>query len=152
MKRDRHGYFYFVDRIGDTFRWKGENVATSEVAEALQTMTGISEANVYGVRVPGYEGRAGMAALVVTPEFDVSQLAEQLKGNLADYARPVFLRLLPQMEITGTFKQRKVDLAKEGFDPARIDMPLYVLDSRTLRYEPLDEAGYADIVSGQLKL
>jgi fatty-acyl-CoA synthase len=152
MKRDRLGYFYFVDRIGDTFRWKGENVATSEVAEALQTMAGVSEANVYGVSVPGYEGRAGMAALVVGPDFDPQQLAAQLKGNLADYARPVFLRLLPQMAITGTFKQRKVDLAHDGFDPARIDTPLYVLDSRTSRYEPLDAGRYADIVGGRLKL
>ena len=152
MKMDGSGFFYFVDRIGDTFRWKGENVATSEVAEALQTIAGISEANVYGVSVPGYDGRAGMAALVVGPEFDVAHLADQLRGNLADFARPVFLRLLPQMEITGTFKQRKVDLAKDGFDPAPIGTPLYVLDSRTLHYEPLDGARYADIVSGQLKL
>jgi fatty-acyl-CoA synthase len=152
MKRDRLGYFYFVDRIGDTFRWKGENVATSEMAEALQTIAGIREANVYGVTVPGYEGRAGMAALVVGPQFDPSQLAAELKNNLADYARPIFLRLLPQMQITGTFKQRKVDLADEGFDPARIDTPLYVLDSRTSRYEPLDSARYDDVISGRLKL
>ncbi len=65
MRRDEHGYFYFVDRIGDTFRWKGENVATSEVAEALSTVPGIREVNVYGVSVPGADGRAGMAALVV---------------------------------------------------------------------------------------
>ncbi len=152
MKRDRHGYFYFVDRIGDTFRWKGENVATSEVAEALQTVAGISEANVYGVEVPGYDGRAGMAALVVGPDFDPQQFATRLKDNLADFARPVFLRILPQMEVTGTFKQRKVDLAKEGFDPARIATPLFILDSRTLRYEPLDAARYAAAISGQLRL
>ena len=152
MKRDRLGYFYFVDRIGDTFRWKGENVATSEVAEALQTVAGISEANVYGVKVPDYDGRAGMAALVASPQFDVTKLATQLRGNLPDYALPIFLRLLPQMEITGTFKQRKVDLAKEGFDPSRIDMPLYVLDSPAWRYEPLCQAKYDDIVTGRQKL
>jgi fatty-acyl-CoA synthase len=152
MKRDHDGYFYFVDRIGDTFRWKGENVATSEVAEALQTIAGISEANVYGVVVPGYEGRAGMAALVADPLFDVTKLAEQLKGNLAAYARPIFLRLLPRMELTGTFKQRKVDLAKQGFDPAQIDMPLYVLDSQSQRYEPLNVRRYDDVVTGRLKL
>jgi fatty-acyl-CoA synthase len=152
MKRDRHGYFYFVDRIGDTFRWKGENVATSEVAEALQAIAGISEANVYGVRVPGHEGRAGMAALVVGPDFNPASLAGQLKEILPDYAQPVFLRLLPQMEITGTFKQRKVDLERQGFDPARIDTPIYVLDSRTSRYEPLETARYDDVISGRLKL
>ncbi|HEX3666555.1 MAG TPA: long-chain-acyl-CoA synthetase [Rhizomicrobium sp.] len=152
MKRDRHGYFYFVDRIGDTFRWKGENVATSEVAEALQSITGIAEANVYGVKVPGYEGRAGMAALVVAPGFDVALLAERLKGNLPDYARPIFLRLISQIETTGTFKQRKVDLVKEGFDPAQIKAPLYKLDSRALRYEILTAREYESIISGCLKI
>ncbi len=152
MRRDHLGYFYFVDRIGDTFRWKGENVATSEVAEALQTIAGVSEANVYSVSVPGYEGRAGMAALVAGADFNPSLFAAQLKGNLADYARPVFLRLLPQMQITGTFKQQKADLAKEGFDPARIDSPLYVLDSRSSRYEPLDADRYDAVIDGTLKL
>lgn len=152
MKRDRLGYFYFVDRIGDTFRWKGENVATSEVAEALSAVGGVNEANVYGVKVPGAEGRAGMAALVVTPEFDPSGLARILSDNLPAYARPVFLRLMPTMAITGTFKQRKIDLVNDGFDPGKIADPLYVLDARTLRYEPLDAGRYDDIVSGQLSL
>src|SRR3974390_1892619 len=117
MKRDEHDYFYFVDRIGDTFRWKGENVATSEVAEALGVVPGVKEANVYGVQVPGQDGRAGMAALVVGPEFDPATLPAKLSANLAAYARPVFLRLQPEMEITGTFKLRKVDLVNEGFGP-----------------------------------
>ncbi|MGH6876641.1 MAG: long-chain-acyl-CoA synthetase, partial [Rhizomicrobium sp.] len=151
LKRDHLGYFYFVDRIGDTFRWKGENVATSEVAEALSVIPGVAEANVYGVRVPLTEGRAGMAALVVASGFDPSGLAERLKGNLPDYARPVFLRLLPQMEITGTFKQRKIDLVTDGFDPNRIADPLYFLDTGALRYEPLDADIYGDIISGHLK-
>src|SRR6202012_5141592 len=120
MRRDEHGYFYFVDRIGDTFRWKGENVATSEVAEALGVIPGIKEANVYGVAVPGQEGRAGMAALVVDATFDPKLLGVRLKDNLPAYARPVFLRVQPEMEVTGTFKQRKVELVKEGFDPATI--------------------------------
>jgi fatty-acyl-CoA synthase len=151
MKRDALGYFYFIDRIGDTFRWKGENVATSEVAEAHGVIEGIVEANVYGVAVPGHDGRAGMAALVVTPDFDVSGLADRLRGNLSGYARPVFLRLLPQMEITGTFKQRKVDLVREGFDPDHIVNPLYVLDPDGSRYKPLDAATYHDIVDGNFK-
>ncbi|HEX4080786.1 MAG TPA: long-chain-acyl-CoA synthetase [Rhizomicrobium sp.] len=151
MKRDHLGYFYFIDRIGDTFRWKGENVATGEVAEALGAIEGIVEANVYGVVVSGNDGRAGMAALVVTPDFDVSGLADRLKGNLPGYARPVFLRLLPQMEITGTFKQRKVDLVKDGFDPNHIVNPLYLLDPDASRYRPLDAATYRDIVEGRYK-
>jgi len=152
MRRDRLGYFYFVDRIGDTFRWKGENVATSEVAEALGVVTGIVEANVYGVHVPGSEGRAGMAALVVTSDFDPAVLAQRLAGSLPGYARPVFLRLIPVMEITGTFKQRKGELMKAGFDPARIAEPLFLLDPRTSRYETLDAGRYEEILAGRLKL
>ncbi|MBS0470197.1 MAG: long-chain-acyl-CoA synthetase [Proteobacteria bacterium] len=152
MRKDRLGYFYFVDRIGDTFRWKGENVATSEVSEALGVVPGIAEANVYGVSVPGADGRAGMAALVTNRDFDAKTLADKLAGNLAAYARPVFLRLQPEMEITGTFKQRKVELVKDGFDPAAIAEPLYWLDSSVGEYRPLTRETYADIVAGRVKL
>ncbi len=152
MRRDEHGYFYFVDRIGDTFRWKGENVATSEVAEALSAIPGIKEANIYGVKVPGADGRAGMAALVVDGGFDITGLAERLEGHLAPFARPVFLRLQPQIDVTGTFKQRKVDLVREGFDPSAITDPLYWFDSATRRYERLDAARYADISEDRVKL
>ncbi len=152
LREDDHGYFYFVDRIGDTFRWKGENVATSEVAEALGVVPGIKEANVYGVAVPGMDGRAGMAALVATPAFAVSTLAGRLQGNLPAYARPVFLRLQPDLEITGTFKQRKVELVKDGFDPNVIVMPLYWLNPVSGAYEALTPGVYEDIVSGKVKL
>jgi fatty-acyl-CoA synthase len=152
MRRDALGYFYFVDRVGDTYRWKGENVATSEVAEALSVIDGIAEANVYGVHVPGKDGRAGMAALVVTADFDPQTLAQRLEGRLPAYARPVFLRLMPEMEITGTFKQRKVDLMKGGFDPRIIANPLYVLDPQTLRYKPLDAKTFDDIAAGRVNL
>jgi len=152
MRRDEHGYFYFVDRIGDTFRWKGENVATSEVAEALASVPGIREANIYGVKVPGADGRAGMAALVVDGSFDITTLAQKLEGHLSAYARPVFLRLQPEIEVTGTFKQRKVDLVREGFDPSTIADPLYWFDPLAHRYERLDAARYAEIVEGRVKL
>ena len=152
MRRDRLGYFYFVDRIGDTFRWKGENVATSEVAEALGVVPGIREANVYGVGVPGADGRAGMAALVTGTGFDIGGLAGALAGNLPAYARPVFVRLLPELETTGTFKQRKVELVREGFDPDTIGDPLYWLDPATGRYEELTRAVMDAIASGRVKL
>jgi fatty-acyl-CoA synthase len=152
MRRDAEGYFYFVDRIGDTFRWKGENVATSEVAEALGVIPGIAEANVYGVSVPGQDGRAGMAALIVAPTFDPVLLGEILKGSLPAYARPVFLRLQPEMEITGTFKQRKIELVKEGFDPALIADPIYWHDPANGNYQRLNTARYADIIAGRIKL
>lgn len=152
MKRDAQDYFYFVDRIGDTFRWKGENVATSEVAEALDVIDGVKEVNVYGVRVPGQDGRAGMAALVVSPDFDPTTLAAKLAVNLPPYARPVFLRLLPEMEITGTFKLRKVDLVKDGFNPQTIFNPLYILDPQTEHYRPLDQQIYDRVASGGMRL
>ncbi len=151
MRRDRLGYFYFVDRIGDTFRWKGENVATSEVSEALGVVPGVKEANVYGVAIAGMDGRAGMAALVTGTGFDIGQLAEALAGNLPSYARPLFVRLLPELEITGTFKQRKVELVKDGFDPAAITDPIYWLDHASGQYEPLTAAQYAAIVGGAVK-
>ena len=152
MRRDRHGYFYFVDRIGDTFRWKGENVATSEVAAALGREAGIREANVYGVHVPGAEGRAGMAALVVDGDFNVVNLAAHLKTRLPAYARPIFLRLTPALDVTGTFKQRKIDLVHEGFNPATIADPLYWFHPAFGNYEPLTPAHYVDIIEGRVKL
>jgi fatty-acyl-CoA synthase len=154
MRRDHLGYFYFVDRIGDTFRWKGENVATSEVSEALGVVPGIKEANVYGVAIPGMDGRAGMAALVTGTGtgFDIAKLASALAGNLPAYARPLFVRLLPELEITGTFKQRKVELVKEGFDPAAIADPIYWLDHASGRYEPLTADTFAAINGGHIKL
>jgi fatty-acyl-CoA synthase len=152
MRRDAHGYFYFVDRIGDTFRWKGENVSTGEVGEVLAAAPGIREANVYGVAVPGAEGRAGMASLVVDAAFDLDALPVWLKARLAPYARPIFLRLSPQIDVTGTFKQRKVDLVREGFDPSAISDPLYVLDAESGRYERLTAERYADILAGHIRL
>jgi fatty-acyl-CoA synthase len=152
MRRDAHGYFYFVDRIGDTFRWKGENVATSEVAEALSQVPGIREVNVYGVAVPGMDGRAGMAALVVDGLFDIRGLAKRMEGRLTPYARPVFLRLQPEIAVTGTFKQRKVELVKEGFNPETVPNPIFWLDPATGSYERLTPAGYADIIADKVKL
>ena len=152
MRRDEHGYFYFVDRAGDTFRWKGENVSTGEVAGALSAVPGIAEANVYGVTVPGSEGRAGMAALVVNGDFAIDDLPARLKARLAPYARPIFLRLTPALDVTGTFKQRKVDLVREGFDPAAIADPLYFLEPVSGKYERLTTNRFTEIVAGGVKL
>jgi fatty-acyl-CoA synthase len=151
MRRDGHGYFYFVDRIGDTFRWKGENVSTGEVGEALAAVPGILEANVYGVSVPGVDGRAGMASLVVDGAFSLSELSQRLK-TLAQYARPIFLRLSPRIEVTGTFKQRKVDLVREGFDPSTISDPLYFLEPASGKYEQLTPNQYDEILAGRARL
>ena len=131
MKRDREEFFYFVDRIGDTFRWKGENVATSEVAGALSSFPGVKEANVYGVTVPGAEGRAGMAQLVVGDGFDIKALAAHVDAELPTAARPLFVRLQKQIETTGTFKYRKMDLVEAGFDPEKTKVATYYKNPKT---------------------
>ena len=140
MRRDARGYFYFVDRIGDTFRWKGENVSTDEVAEAIAAFPGVSEAIVYGVAAPGYEGRAGMAALVVddVAEFDLDGLRAHIEAALPAYARPLFLRFRTELEATCTFKPKKSALVAEGFDPAQVDEPLYFDDRAAGAYRRLD--------------
>jgi fatty-acyl-CoA synthase len=151
MRQDEDGYFYFVDRIGDTFRWKGENVSTSEVAEQLSVAPGVREATVYGVKVEGQDGRAGMASLVVGPEFDIKTLSALVDEALPAYARPVFIRLQPEMEITGTFKYRKLDLVAEGFDPGQIRLPLFYKDPAK-GYVKLTKAGYGKIITGVTRL
>ncbi len=152
LRMDAEGFFYFVDRIGDTFRWKGENVATSEVAEVLSMVDGVHEANVYGVAIEGTDGRAGMAALVVDEGFDLEALGRVIESELAFYARPVFIRLLPQMEITGTFKHRKVDLVKEGFDPRQLTDPIYFRSPEDGRYVPLDSEAHDRILGGEIRI
>ena len=154
MRRDAQGYFYFVDRIGDTFRWKGENVSTTEVAETISSFAGVQEAIVYGVAVPNYEGRAGMAALVVDriAEFDLEALRAHVEAALPVYARPLFLRFRTELEITGTFKPKKSELVADGFDPARVDEPLYFDDRARRAYVKLDLERFDAIVSGALPL
>jgi len=152
MRRDRAGYFYFVDRIGDTFRWKGENVSTTEVETEISGCPGVVEAVVYGVAVTGTEGRAGMAALVTTGDFDPAIFASHIAERLPEYARPVFLRLCRDIATTGTFKPQKPILAREGFDPAGIDDPLYVFDRTNGSFLPLDAAAYGRINRREMRL
>jgi fatty-acyl-CoA synthase len=151
MRQDERGYFYFIDRVGDTFRWKGENVSTSEVEERLCDIDSVREANVYGVRVPGADGRAGMAALVVDERFDLHAFHAAVQAALPAYAQPVFLRLQPQIDTTGTFKRRKVDVAADGFDPAAIKDPLFVKLPQT-GYQPIDDALHRRIQAGEVRL
>jgi len=151
MSRDRRGYYRFHDRLGDGYRWKGENVASAEVAALLGGIAGVRAAAVYGVPVPGHEGRAGMAALVVGDDFSLARFAEDLDALLPAYARPVFLRLAAELPATGTFKLTKLALAREGFDPATIADPLYVrLDGAS--FAPLDDARHARLLVGDARL
>ncbi len=152
MRRDAGGFYYFVDRVGETYRWKGENVSTAEVLSALAAAPGVQEGVVFGVSVPGTDGRAGMAALVVDRAFDLPALRAEAVRRLPDFARPVFVRLLPALESTGTFKPRKQDLVRSGFDPNQVSDPLYVDDARANAYVPLDSALYADIIGGRFRL
>jgi len=151
MKKDADGYFYFVDRIGDTFRWKGENVSTNEVAERLQAAPGVSQANIYGVEVPGADGRAGMAALVVEPGFEIAAFGEHAARELPPYAQPLFVRILPALETTGTFKVRKVDLVADGYDPARVKGPLWFHDPKK-GYVKITPSVFEKLTSGLMKL
>lgn len=152
MRQDADGYIYFVDRIGDTFRWKGENVSTAEVAEQLAQADGVLEANVYGVPVPGQDGKAGMAALTVDETFDIGTLYERVEANMPAYAQPLFLRLQRQIETTGTFKYRKVDLVEDGFDPSRTKDPIYFKSPLKKAYVKLTKATYGKLLEGGLKL
>jgi fatty-acyl-CoA synthase len=152
MRQDEKGFFYFVDRVGDTFRWKGENVSTLEVAEAVASCPGVVEANVYGVTVPGAEGRAGMAAIVADEAFDLGRLHAHLAERLPAYARPLFLRLRERLEITETFKQKKADLVREGFDPARVADALYFDDRGRGGYVRLDAALHERLRAGEVRL
>lgn len=151
---DKQGFLHFNDRTGDTFRWKGENVATTEVGEVLEALDFLQEVNVYGVTVPGHEGRAGMAALALRPPqaLDLVQIYAHVSDNLPPYARPRFLRLQESLATTETFKQQKVRMAAEGFDPSALPDPLYILDQDVGAYLPLTPARYSALLSGDLRL
>jgi fatty-acyl-CoA synthase len=152
MRQDADGFFYFVDRVGDTFRWKGENVSTSEVAAVIGSCRGVRDAAVYGVTVPGADGRAGMAALVVESDFALSALRSELASRLPEYARPLFLRLVPTLEVTGTFKLNKQALSAQGFDPARTTDALYFDDRTRGAYVSLDGELHERLCAGRTRV
>lgn len=154
LKLTSEGYFYFGDRVGDTFRWKSENVATTEVAQALGVYPGVGEANVYGASIPNHDGRAGMAAIVLKEgsTLDFKELYQYLRKKLPKYAIPVFIRFVPAMEITGTFKQQKVEFRNQGIDLTKIPEtdPVYWLNGDT--YVPFTLEDYARVDVGKVKL
>ncbi len=152
MRHDAENYFYFVDRIGDTYRWKGENVSTGEVADRLAEAAGVLEANVYGVAVPGQDGRVGMVALTVDDDFALTDFHAHVEKELPSYAQPLFLRLQRQIETTGTFKYRKVDLVEDGFNPARVKDPLYFRNPLKKAWTKVTKASFEKICEGGFKL
>ncbi|KAM6434681.1 long-chain fatty acid transport protein 3 [Liasis olivaceus] len=154
MVQDAEGFISFWDRTGDTFRWKGENVATTEVGEILSTLDGLREVTVYGVTVPGHEGRAGMATMVLQPgrDFDGAHVYHHVAEHLPPFAWPRFLRIQSHLEMTETFKQKRFRLVAEGFDPTQISDPLFFLDGATKTYIPLTPAVWKRIVAGEVWL
>ncbi len=152
MRKSGKGFFYFSDRLGDTFRWKGENVSTSEVMHVVAACPGITEATVYGVAVPRAEGRAGMAALSIDANFDLALLHNHLQRQLPRYSQPLFLRIIRELELTSTFKPKKADLAREGYDPALVRDELYFNDHASGKFVKLDASFYEDITEGRTRL
>ncbi|KHJ99530.1 AMP-binding enzyme [Oesophagostomum dentatum] len=150
---DKLGYLYFKDRRGDTFRWKGENVSTTEVEGILQPLMNVVDATVYGVEVGKNEGRAGMAAVVLADGVNVEEFlaetAKRLVANLAGYAIPVFIRLCKEVDRTGTFKLKKIDLQKQGFDLKLCKGdPVYYWNASVKGYSLLDAKMQNDIETG----
>ncbi|TPP60895.1 Long-chain fatty acid transport protein [Fasciola gigantica] len=159
MYRDSLGYLYFSDRLGDTFRWRGENVSTAEVESVILKAYPDMTATVYGMPVPKNEGKAGMAALVVDlskmtedeEQTIVDRLYQEFTLNLPTYARPLFLRLCEKIEMTSTFKLRKVAMVAAGFDPTNTKDHLYFLDTNQKSYRRMDQALYKQIIEGFIR-
>ncbi|XP_018583459.1 long-chain fatty acid transport protein 1 [Scleropages formosus] len=150
---DELGYMFFRDRSGDTFRWRGENVSTTEVEGTLSSLLGQTDVAVYGVSVPGVEGKAGMAAIADrTGHFDCGTFLREVQRALPPYARPVFLRISTHVDTTGTFKIQKTRLQREGFDPRHSTDQIYFLNPRAGRYEGVTEELYSSIVEGRMSL
>jgi citronellyl-CoA synthetase len=146
-------YFSFVDRLGDTFRWKSENVSTNQVSDVVNKFGHMEDANVYGVQVPGMEGRCGMVAikLLEGESIDWEAFSAYINEKLPPYARPYFVRLRDKIDATNSFKQVKQQLQKEGFNPTLVKDPLYFLDPHTDQYVPLTEEIYRDILDQKVR-
>ncbi|KAK3789532.1 hypothetical protein RRG08_004602 [Elysia crispata] len=152
---DKEHFVYFHDRLGDTFRWKGENVSTKEVADEICLLPFIEDVSMYGVPIPGHDGKAGMAAISLSPNarLDNKELQEMYAHvckELPSYARPLFIRHIPMQVLTGTFKNKKGDLAKEGYDLDTVKDPLYFLDHENKAYSPLTKIKLLNFIKSKL--
>jgi acyl-CoA synthetase (AMP-forming)/AMP-acid ligase II len=160
LRLDHDGRVYFVDRLGDTFRWKSENVSTNEVSDVLGAHPHIAEANVYGVTVPNADGRCGMAAIVM-PEhvtldkFDFKGVARHVLDALPRYAIPHFLRVTPALDYTGTLKIQKGRLKREGIDVDVVEQTgdkLYWLADGAEEYVPFTKEHHSALKEGKARL
>lgn len=155
LRQDQKGYYYFVDRIGDTFRWKGENVSTMEVSEVVSAFPGIVDANVYGVQIPGKDGRACMVAMTTEggKKPDAEKLATYCRANLPGYSIPVFIRFLPEnVDLTGTLKHKKVEYRNEGCDPTKVKDEMWWYNPAKKKFESFGENEMNLIKGGKAKL
>lgn len=154
LAMDEEGFLYFRDRLGDTFRWKGENVSTREVESVLSLVDFLQEVNVYGVSVPGCEGKVGMAAVRLVPgqTFDGERMYQHVHTWLPAYAAPHFIRIQDTLAITSTFKLVKTRLAREGFNVGIIADPLFVLDNQAKAFRPLTPDMYQAVCNGTWRL
>lgn len=151
MTVDEYGFLYFKDRIGDTYRWKGENVSTVEVETVISNVVKLSDVIVFGVAIPNCEGRAGMVVFAdPNGTVDIGSLGGKLNKLLPSYAVPYFIRVTDSLETTGTFKLSKVKMQREGFDVTNIKDALYFLDKG--QYKRLDQEMYQMIMSGKVRL
>jgi citronellyl-CoA synthetase len=143
-------HYQFVDRVGDTFRWRSENVSTNEVGEILNGCGQVEMANVYGVDIPATEGKAGMVSLLLKPgqEFDAEAFSTFVNANLTHFSQPVFVRVQPEAATTGTFKLLKGDLRKQAFHVDLVTDELYVMPPRASQYQKLERDLYDKIMDG----
>jgi acyl-CoA synthetase (AMP-forming)/AMP-acid ligase II len=153
---DKYGYMYFCDRLGDTYRWRGENVATIEVENVISKHLNSAECVVYGVEIPGQEGRAGMAAIKANEcDIDLARLAASIKTQLPPYAKPLFVRFTAELEHTGTFKAKKNKLVEENYNVKVLDKKsesVFYFDLKEQAYAMLTHEIYENILNGNIRL
>lgn len=158
MTRDSEGFLYWSDRVGDTFRWKGENVATTEIENALDGVSEFADVTVYGVPVPDYDGKVGMAAVVLREDVTVDNIDwtafhKECTTHLTSYSRPVFVRVQQSVKVTATFKHQKSDLVKDGYNPDAMKTDkLFFYNQKTGAVTPLDHAMFQQINTGKIKI
>jgi acyl-CoA synthetase (AMP-forming)/AMP-acid ligase II len=155
LKVHENKWVSFVDRFGDTFRWKGENVSTLEVEAILSSFPAIQNSAVYGAAIPNTEGKAGMAAVTLesTLKFDIDELSQFVVSSLPSYSIPIFIRIMEELEMTSSsYKIIKTTLTKEAYDLSVVKNPIHFWDSSSKKYVPFSDSLYQDLKDGKLRI